>query len=66
MQQQTINKKTDLLIVGNYTHDTLIDDKQSSFQRLGGGAAYACAVAIAMAFRYNYNLSWLIEQAVTC
>jgi len=48
MLQQTINKKTDLLIVGNYTHDTIIDGKQKSFQRLGGGAAYACAVAVGL------------------
>jgi len=48
MPQQTINKKTDLLIVGNYTHDTLINSKQGSFQRLGGGAAYACAVAVGL------------------
>ncbi len=39
------SKQTDLLIVGHYTHDVLINDQHTSFQRLGGGVAYASVVA---------------------
>jgi len=45
VQPKTINEHTDLLIVGHYTHDTLIKNQQERFQRLGGGVAYVSAVA---------------------
>jgi len=45
VQPKIINEQTDLLIVGHYTHDTLIKNQQERFQRLGGGVAYVSAVA---------------------
>ena len=42
----TKRNATDLLLVGHYTHDVLINSKDDiSVQRLGGGVAYASVVA---------------------
>ncbi len=49
-----LNKQTDLLIVGHYTHDILINDQHTSFRRLGGGVAYASVVAAGL--NQNFNI----------
>jgi len=45
----TKTSNTDLLLVGHYTHDVLVNNNDNtSVQRLGGGVAYASVVATAL------------------